>query len=139
MYLSPSYRLTQFFILHRAYRTPKFLFNMGLRADSKCSRCGNSGSLIHLLWRCPNFQRYWAQVVGTLNGILDMDLSVDPLTCLLGYIDNSVLKPPKWITVCCLWLGDKLSLSGSPRDLRLYPTGYSILISVFYMRNIFPF
>lgn len=81
--LSPSHRLTQIFILHRDYRTPECLCTIGLRADSICPRCGNSVSLIHLLWLCHKLQRYWAEFVGTLNRLLDVNLSVDPLTCLL--------------------------------------------------------
>lgn len=39
------------------------------------------------------------EVLGTRNGILDVNLLVDPPTCLLGYVDFSLLKPPKQITV----------------------------------------
>lgn len=69
-----------------------------LRADPACPRNGNSGSWIHLLWRCLKLQRYWAEVGGTGKGLLDVNLLVDPFTCLLGYVDFSGPKLPMRIT-----------------------------------------
>ena len=55
--LSPLHRLTQIFILYRIYRTPQFLYAIGLKSKPVCARCGNTGTLIHLLWHCPNLQK----------------------------------------------------------------------------------
>lgn len=111
-----SHRLTQLFILPSVYRTPEFLCAIGLRSDPTCPRCGNSGSLIHLLWRCPKLRRYWAEVVGMLNGLLDVNILVAPpfvhaylakLTTLhLGHQFRSLL------CVSCSWPVGKLPLSG---------------------------
>ena len=86
----PSHRLTQIFILHRVYRTPQFLYAIGLKPEPACARCGNTGTLIHILWWYPKLQRYWAEVIGTLNVLLDNNIPVEPLICLLGYCDISI-------------------------------------------------
>lgn len=88
--LSPSHRLTQIFILHRVYRTPQFLYAIGLKSKPACARCGNASTLIHLLLRCPKRQRYWAEVIGTLNGLLDTNIPVERLICILGYCNTSI-------------------------------------------------
>lgn len=63
---------------------PLHRLTLFLRANPTCPRCDNSESLIHLLWHCTKFHRYWAEVVGTSNGILNVNLLVYRLTCLLG-------------------------------------------------------
>lgn len=50
----PSHKLSQLFILHRAYRTPSQLHRWGRRDSPICPKCNiEEGTLIHLLWRCP--------------------------------------------------------------------------------------
>lgn len=77
-----------------------------------------------------------------LNLLLDVNLLVDPLTCLLGYVHFSVLKPTMQITVV-LALLVAYGQIGFKWTFFLPPTltGYSIIISVFtsIMRNILSF
>lgn len=124
--LFPSHQLTQLFILHRVYRTPEFLCAIGLRSDPACPRCGNLGSLIHLLWLCHKLQRYWAEVVGVPNGLLEVNFLVDSLVYLFGYIDHAMPKSPVRITVvhalfvACRQITHKWT-SWHPQP---FPTGY---------------
>lgn len=71
--LLPLHRLTQFFILHKVYGTLEFMCAIGLRTDPACPRCGNLGSLIHLLWHCTNLQ-----VLGRGCGYTQWDLRCEP-------------------------------------------------------------
>ena len=43
---------------------------------------------MHMLWRCPKLQCYWAAVVATINSIWNLQLPIDPKLCLLGWLDE---------------------------------------------------
>lgn len=91
----PLYQFTQLFIIYRVYRTPHFLYGVGLWKEtltSRCSRCNQPyRNLILLLWQCPKPKWYWTEVIQITNNITGLTLSVDPLTCILGYLDTSLL------------------------------------------------
>lgn len=108
--------------IFRVYRTPEFLHAIGPRSEPTCARCGNKGTLIHPLWQCPKLQRYWMEEVGTLNELLDVNISVEPLTCLLRYYDSLIYTPPIVNTIrCVLFVSiDKLPLS-EPLHILLPP------------------
>lgn len=116
-------RLSTIFILHMVYRTLEFSYSIGLRSESACARCDNSGTLIHLLWRCPKLHRHWEEVVGTLNGLFDLNIPVQPLKCLLDYLDPLFTLLPFLILFCMLflWPADKLLWGGPLPILPLYP------------------
>lgn len=82
--LSLTQRLTRFYILHRAYYTPKRLFMFGGRPDASRPRCVSvTGDLIHMLWRCPKLYRYCKEVIYKINFVFGTDLRLDPMTCIL--------------------------------------------------------
>ncbi|CAI9586795.1 unnamed protein product [Staurois parvus] len=50
------HKLSQLFILHRAYRTPVQLYRWGRLESPDCSICRvQQGNFIHMLWRCPSY------------------------------------------------------------------------------------
>lgn len=92
--LSSSQRLTQLFIIHHAYRTPEKLHKWHSRDDPICPRClVDNGTLVHMLWKCPKFQRYWTTVMSTINRIWNLKLDSDLKLCLLGWLDEEQCTP----------------------------------------------
>lgn len=89
--LSPSeaQRLSQLFLLHRAYKSPALLYKIGLRADSACPRCGQGDAhLMHMMWDCSALQGFWREVVNTINTVHGLQLMPDPKLCILGITDT---------------------------------------------------
>ena len=78
------YKLIQMKILHRAYITPQRLHKMNPDTPELCWHCGERGSLIHLLWQCPQIKQFWAGVQNILCTILRVNVSICPEVCLLG-------------------------------------------------------
>lgn len=55
---------TAFKVLSYWYYTPAGIHQWDKSKSELCWRgCGMSGTLSHLLWRCPKLQRYWTEVV----------------------------------------------------------------------------
>ena len=121
-------------ILHRAYITPQRLHKMNPDTCDLCWHCGDRGSLIHLLWQCPQIKQLWAIVQNILCSILNVDVSICPEVCLLGLkVDGVESKVPSKMIIpmnlkirkpnCfCLdhWLKDFIDLGPYPqRILRL--------------------
>lgn len=73
--------------------------------------------------------------MGTLNGILNVNIPGDLLTYLLGYVVFLLLKPPMRITVVSALLVVRRNIT--IHILHLFLAGYSILISAFLMRHTF--
>lgn len=65
-----------------------------------CSRCGSStGTLIHMLWRCPKLYRYWTDILNTLNSVFGVSLQLDLKLCFLGYMEFEFVPPAIQIVV----------------------------------------
>lgn len=93
--VSPLYRLYQLFILHRTHCTSVLLHRWGRRKSPLCPRCGGGdGDLKHLLWRCPKLFRYWRSVTNTISSVYQATVSLYPVTCLLGAVDEEFFTPP---------------------------------------------
>ena len=108
--LSSTQQLTQLFIIHRTYYTPEKLYKWRRRDDPFCPRClVDNGTLIHMLWRCPKLQRYWGAVVDTVNSIWNLQLPMDPKSCLLGCLDEERYMPDTYTAILrTLFLARKL-------------------------------
>lgn len=92
--LSSSQKLTQLFIIHRTYRTPYKLYKWNRRDEPFCPRCKiDNGTLIHMLWKCPKLQRYWSEIISSINKIWNLTFVVDPKLCLLGWLDEELYTP----------------------------------------------
>lgn len=89
-----SDRLSQIFILHRAYLTPLRIARYKRDNPSTCHLCHiESGTFFHLIWACPRIQGFWKQVVDFLHDTMGSPLTLDPKHCVLGifpdqYIDR---------------------------------------------------
>lgn len=80
-----TYKIIQFKILHRLYITPDKLRKMNSNVSNLCWRsCGKSGTLIHLLWSCPEVKTFWAFVEEFICKLFKMNRKLSPLVCLQG-------------------------------------------------------
>lgn len=56
--VSASQKLSQRYLLHRAYRMPARLHRWGLRDTPLCPKCKRDhGDLLHMFWKCPKLFR----------------------------------------------------------------------------------
>uniref|UniRef100_A0A667ZNP8 Reverse transcriptase domain-containing protein n=1 Tax=Myripristis murdjan TaxID=586833 RepID=A0A667ZNP8_9TELE len=79
------YKLIQMKILHRTYITPYKTNKMNPQTSDLCWHgCGKRGSLIHMLWHCPEIRKFWEGVQNTLCSIINDDVLMCPEVCLLG-------------------------------------------------------
>uniref|UniRef100_H3ARX1 Reverse transcriptase zinc-binding domain-containing protein n=1 Tax=Latimeria chalumnae TaxID=7897 RepID=H3ARX1_LATCH len=78
-------RLIQFKIVNRIYWTPAKLPSAKLLDTDRCWRCSSErGTLLHMLWECPNLQCYWTQVRAFLGSLVEIDTMDNPWACILG-------------------------------------------------------
>lgn len=108
--LSASQRLSQLFILHRAYRTPVQLHRWGGRDSSACPKCGvHRGDFIHLMWRCPKLHRYWEEVSRRISGLAQIHIPLNPTVYFLGAIEAEMFPGGKYLMITRLmYLARKL-------------------------------
>uniref|UniRef100_A0A803J318 Reverse transcriptase domain-containing protein n=1 Tax=Xenopus tropicalis TaxID=8364 RepID=A0A803J318_XENTR len=91
--ISTRDKLIQFKIIHQTYLTPKKLYQMGRLEHSRCLRCNEpDADYMHLLWNCPDIQRFWQQVMRFLADELSLPQVLNPITCLLGLVDSLLPK-----------------------------------------------
>uniref|UniRef100_A0A3B4VFF8 Reverse transcriptase zinc-binding domain-containing protein n=1 Tax=Seriola dumerili TaxID=41447 RepID=A0A3B4VFF8_SERDU len=81
-------------ILFRSYITPHKLMKMNSDVSDKCWHgCGKTGTLIHLLWHCPETKTFWLKVRDYLCTLFERNFSSCPVVCLLGNkIDGVISK-----------------------------------------------
>lgn len=95
--LSPceAQRLSQLFLVHRVYRTPAFLYKIGVRADSQCPRCGRDNAhLMHMIWDCSALAPYWKDILDLIHLVYGIRLPSDPKVCILGLLDTDDTAAP---------------------------------------------
>lgn len=100
--LSPceAQRLSQFYLLHRVYRSPAFLHKIGIRADSLCPRCGQEGAhMLHMVWECPELGSYWRDVVELVCKVFSIRLPLVPKVCVLGLVEDSAESLPNTLGI----------------------------------------
>lgn len=98
--LSESQRLSQIFLLHRVYRSPDFLFKIGVRDDSCCPRCSRPNAhIMHMLWECPRIGQFWTEVLRLIETVFGVVLDPQPKLCILGLIDEIVSPQPRYLGV----------------------------------------
>lgn len=84
-----SDRLTQLFMIHRAYLTPLRLSKYREGQSTMCIICNQAtGTFFHLLWQCPQIQAYWVQVVRFLHDTMGSPVTLQPKLCLLGILSD---------------------------------------------------
>lgn len=80
-----TYKIIQFKILHRLHITPDKLRKMNSNTSNLCWHgCGKSGTLIHLLWSCPEVKTFRAFVEEFICKLFKINTKLSPLVCLLG-------------------------------------------------------
>lgn len=101
-------RLTQIYILHQAYLTPLRVARYRSSQSTMCQMCGKeTGTFIHLLWSCPKIQGLWTQVVTFLHDNMGSPGTLDPKTCLIGILFDSIDKYTKTFMHETLFLAQK--------------------------------
>lgn len=87
--VSEQHRLSQLYLIHRVYRTPLFLHKIGVRDSPMCNRCNiHPASLMHMFWHCPKLVRYWKEVTSLINMVYSVNIALEPLCCVLGYVED---------------------------------------------------
>lgn len=95
-----SDRLTQTFLLHRAYLTPLKLAKFKSNQTTICPMCDQAtGTFFHLLWQCPRIQAYWAQIVRFLHDTMGSPVTLQPKLCILGILSDPEINKLKKIFV----------------------------------------
>lgn len=80
-----SDRLTQIYIIHRAYLTPLRVSRYKHNQTDNCGMCNQApGTFYHLLWDCPRVQGFWTQIVQFLHDTMGSPITLNPKPCLLG-------------------------------------------------------
>lgn len=79
------------YILLRVHYIPVKLHRTGRLIDPLCGKCRRTfRDLIHLLWRCTKLERYWSTILSTLNRVFQVTVSLSPVHCLLGILEEVV-------------------------------------------------
>lgn len=80
--------------LHRLHCTPQTLHKWPSRDSSECPRCVDlEDDHIHMFWNCPKLVQYWSKIIIIINLTFKVHLNNDPLTCILGYLDEELFMP----------------------------------------------
>lgn len=78
------YKIIQIKILFRSYITPHKLKKINSSVSEKCWHgCGMTGTLIHLLWHCPETQEFWLNIRDYFCKLF-INFQLDPAVGLLG-------------------------------------------------------
>ena len=72
--------------------TPRKRHMMGLAPTPDCTFCnqGVMGTLMHVLWECPDVQRFWVKVVDKVSVLIGRKLTLELAFLLLN--DDSRFK-----------------------------------------------
>ena len=85
-----SDRLTQLYVVHRAYLTPLRIARFRQQSSTSCTMCNQAtGTFFHLLWACSVLQGLWKQIVDCLHDGTGSPLSLDSKQCLLGIFPDA--------------------------------------------------
>lgn len=91
-----SDRLSQIYILHRAYLTLLRVARYKCGHPTRCLLCGQeAGTFFHLIWTCPKIQGLWTQVITYLHDTMGSPVALDPKQCLLGIFPDTIDKLTK--------------------------------------------
>lgn len=84
-------RLVQFKILQKIYWTPQRLHRLGLSDSPACWKCQQEGgTLVHVLWECPEIQKFWSSIHKVIQKIVGQSISFCGRLYILG--DPSILS-----------------------------------------------
>ena len=89
---NPNHQLIHYKICHRTYLTPRKRHLLGLVPNPFCTFCsqGTMGTLLHVLWECPDVQSFWGKVVDKMTVLVGKKFSLEPALLLLN--DDSRFK-----------------------------------------------
>lgn len=99
------YKLIQLKILFRSYTTPQKIHKMNCSASDLCWHgCGKTGTLIHLLWQCPDVEAFWTKVKDLLCSIFQTNFQLSSGVAILGKkvegVNSKITQ--KLIALACL-------------------------------------
>lgn len=83
---NPNHQLIHYKICHRTYLTPHKRHLMGLAPHPYCTFCAHGvlGTFMHVLWECPEVQRFWTNAMKELSGLIGKQIPLDPVLLLLN-------------------------------------------------------
>jgi len=85
-------------VIHRVYYTPVRLHAFKSNYSELCPRCKvQRGTLLHMLWSCPDFEVYWEGVLEIIGTVVGTNILRDPRLILLG--DTSLLDERRGINL----------------------------------------
>lgn len=98
--LNESQSLSQLFLMHRIYRSPEFLFQIGVRGDSCFPWCTRPNThIVHMLWEYPSIGQFWRDVLHLIEVVFEVILPRSLCFCILGLIDEMVNPQPRYLGV----------------------------------------
>lgn len=85
--------LIQFKIIHRLHWSRLKLSKVFPDVDPLCIRCKQAvASLSHMFWGCSELSTFWSKIFSTLSKALLKTIDLNPLTAILGIVDQKVIK-----------------------------------------------
>lgn len=97
--------------LMRWYLTPHRLAKFNIHASHDCWRgCGQTGTLLHILWTCPHLQQLWLGVQNMLREVLHLPITLTPQLAILNLNIDELPTHLRQVTVHIL-LATKLLLT----------------------------
>lgn len=86
------HKLLQFEMVHRLHLSRNKLSKMYPGSDSAtCLRCSlELADLSHMFWGCPRLTKFWTDILRTLWFICNKDLDPNPLTSILGVVQEEM-------------------------------------------------
>lgn len=79
-------KLQTFFfkIVHRFVPCNRYLENIRMRADDRCSFCPSVDTIAHFLYLCPIVQTFWKEIGAWFDRETDLQLNFSPRIFLFG-------------------------------------------------------
>lgn len=74
----------QFRLCHRIIPCNKFLHNIRIRPDDKCSYCQDQDSIQHFLFLCPTTQSFWKNICNWLASEVNLQIDMSTRSFLFG-------------------------------------------------------
>lgn len=117
-----SYKENAYKVLMFWNHTPDWLHSVYPNVSNGCWRCNKGvGSLYHIFWTCSVIVPFWRQLNKMLSTLISRELTLDPLTHLLGLPIRGIPKPQMRLIIHILTAGkcliSRLWKSSSPPAL----------------------
>lgn len=73
------------------------LYEIGVRSDSCCPRCGTGDTyILHMLWECSATGQFWTDVLSLIHRVYGVTLPTQPKTCIMDLIGDVAEPMPRF-------------------------------------------